>query len=166
MAQCIHPIQLGKNKVPCGKCNFCLQSKRADWSFRLANELKRAKTAVFLTITYDEANVPYVDAEDGPVQSLCMRDIQLFTKSLRQANAAKVDWPLRYYTVGEYGTQTFRPHYHSIMFNLHFEVLKDVGKFWKKGHIQAGTVTPASIHYVTKYVINRTLMEYDVREPP
>lgn len=62
---------------------------------------------------------------------------------------------LRYYTVGEYGTQTHRPHYHSIMFNMQPQLLRELPEIWGQGITHHGTVTQASIHYVTKYVIEK-----------
>lgn len=159
--RCISPLTLRINKqtqtVPCGKCNFCLQNRRADWSFRLGQELKRSTSAFFLTLTYDDANLPL---QDG-LPTLNKKHCQLFMKRLRKKSSHK----LTYYTVGEYGTNTQRPHYHSILFNLEPNIVRDLSSIWKHGHVMAGTVTPASIHYVTKYVINR-MTDYPGREPP
>jgi len=41
------------------------------------------------------------------------------------------------------------------MFNVPPSLPSDISDCWTIGHIHAGTVTPASIHYVTKYVVNR-----------
>lgn len=163
--RCISPLLVRndgrRDFVPCGKCNFCLQTKRADWSFRLLIESRKAYTAKFLTLTYSDENLPISEAG---FPQLCKRDIQLFTKRLRKDNSAACEWPLRYYTVGEYGTKTNRPHYHAIMFNIHPSLYKRFD-YWQGGHIQHGEVSMASIHYVTKYVINRH-GEYSGREPP
>lgn len=162
---CISPIALRLSKavqfVPCGKCNFCLASKRADWTFRLAQELKVCQSAHFLTLTYDDVHLPWTD--EGP--SLCKRDMQLFMHSLRKANRKVSPVGLRYYTVGEYGTNTLRPHYHSIMFNLSGCICQRLDSIWKRGFVSVGNVTEASIHYVTKYVINR-VGEFEGRQKP
>lgn len=152
----------GRHAVPCGQCNYCLQVKRADWSFRLKQELKVSTSAYFLTMTYDEATCPR--SESG-VPSLCKEDIQLFLKRLRKENSFYSSQGLRYYTVGEYGTNTGRPHYHSILFNCMPGVVLKVSDIWGKGHTQVGDVTPASIHYTTKYVINR-IGDFGDRAPP
>lgn len=131
--------------VPCGRCLFCLSKKRADWSFRLTQELKGSTSAAFVTMTYTDETIP----SDG----LSKRDVQLFFKKLRKVNSCKV----RYYAVGEYGSRTHRAHYHAIVFNLDRDL--DILPLWSHGHIMLGTVTPASIHYVTKYVINK--IDYD-----
>lgn len=149
--------------MPCGACNYCLGNKRGDWTFRVLNELKMASTASFLTMTYDDKHVRY-DESSGE-QTLCKRDVQLFTKSLRKANALVSDLKLRYYTVGEYGTQTSRPHYHSIMFNVDPSLTGRLPTFWPHGHMQVDPVTHATIHYVTKYVINRP-GDYTGRQKP
>lgn len=149
--------------MPCGACNYCLGNKRADWTFRVLNELKTASTAVFLTMTYDDKHVRY-DETSGE-QTLCKRDVQLFTKVLRKANAKISPEKLRYYTVGEYGTETSRPHYHSIMFNVDPGLKNKLPTFWPHGHMDVDEVTHGSIHYVTKYVINRP-GDYSGREKP
>lgn len=168
---CAKPFYLKQamSMVACGKCNLCLARKRADWSFRIKQELKVADSAIFLTLTYNEESVPVNAAGEA---ELCKRDVQLFLKRLRKydnkmlqddATRKKVAYtstskgirPIRYYTVGEYGTKTDRPHYHSIMFNIQPETITALEGIWSKGQILVGKVEEASIHYVTKYVINR-----------
>lgn len=182
--------------VPCGKCNFCLASRRADWSFRLFQELKVSKSANFLTLTYDESSQPFKSGDcvvrgsgvllhDGVVgshgtwfrPSLYKKDVQLFTKRFRKSSEKELvllgesgidtsQWPsVRYYTVGEYGSTTFRPHYHSIIFNVAPKTMERVTAHWSMGHCKVGSVSAASIHYVTKYVINR-VGDWEGVEPP
>lgn len=162
---CISPLSIRKDGrhdvVPCGKCNYCLQSKRADWSFRLYQELKICETAYFLTLTYEDEKIPTLNG----IPTLQKTDLQLFTKRLRKENALVTDWPVRYYSVGEYGTRTLRPHYHSLMFNLAPMIANRLDGIWGKGHCHVGSVSPASIHYVTKYVINRH-NDYSGLDPP
>ena len=43
-------------------------------------------------------------------------DVQLFLKRLRKSLSKKSNEKIRYYCVGEYGPQTFRPHYHLLFF--------------------------------------------------
>ena len=44
--------------IPCGKCLPCKMRKRSSWSFRLVQELRYSKSAYFITLTYDDFNVP------------------------------------------------------------------------------------------------------------
>ena len=99
--------------------------------------------------------------------TLHYRDMQLFMKRLRKS--IKEDYgsteKLKYYTCGEYGPKTERPHYHSIMFNLPEPLrtlqydwdqkrwrCKPMEDLWELGHVHLGEVTGASIHYVTGYL--------------
>lgn len=164
--RCISPLLIRsdgrRDVVPCGKCNFCLQAKRVDWSFRLFQEMKVSSSAYFLTLTYEDDKLPW---SPGHFATLCKEDHQMFIKRLRKAQAEHSSVRLRYYAVGEYGTRTGRPHYHDIMFNMVPDVVKNIQAIWQKGNIMVGSVTPASIHYVTKYVINR-VGDFGDRAPP
>ncbi len=158
--------------VPCNKCPICLQNRRSDWSFRLTEELRTATTAHFVTLTYSDENIP----EDG---TLNPRDLELFHKRLRKRitkmeatyqktmNVQPTPLKMRYYAVGEYGTETHRPHYHGIYFNVPLKLLTEIEKIWGHGQIHCGTCTPSSIHYTTKYVINDyDWEETDIRQKP
>lgn len=164
--RCISPLLIRKDGrrdvVPCGQCNFCLQTKRADWSFRIQYEAARASTGYFLTMTYEDENLPLTD--EG-LSTLVKSDLQKFIKRLRKDNVVATREQLRYYAVGEYGTITQRAHYHAIMLNLSEHIAQRLDRYWPFGHVHAGEVTEASIHYTTKYVINRTTA-YPGRDPP
>lgn len=155
MAECIsrNTIRVGKGIIhaPCQKCNFCLQNRRADWSFRLQQEQKNASSSWFITLTYDEANQPLITVDDEVYATLNKTDVQLFLKRLRKANGT---FKIKYYFVGEYGGDTYRPHYHAIIFNVQPSTLNQIIKIWGKGFVSVGQVEPASIHYVAKYVLN------------
>lgn len=116
-------------------------------------------SAHFLTMTYVNEHLPINPISGTP--ELSKRDLQLFKKRLRKCQKD----PIRYYSVGEYGSITHRPHYHSILFGLSPLVVPKLADIWSLGHIQVGSVTPASIHYVTKYVINKH-NDFKGREPP
>jgi len=134
--------------VPCGKCVSCLVNKRSDWSFRLQQEHKASRSAHFVTLTYDAKHL----RTDG---SLCKRDLQLYLKRLRKKDETT---RIRYYAVGEYGTKTGRPHYHILLFNSSENFIRSAwydSKGERIGLVHIGRVTPASIAYCTKYVIQR-----------
>lgn len=150
---CISPLSLKhgdvRTVVPCGVCNFCLQVKRGEWTFRLKEELRVCDSAYFLTLSYDDKHLP----AGG---SLVKAHMQNFMKRLRKFEGRRVNRPpLRYYSVGEYGTKFGRPHYHSIMFNMSVKTLNALTDIWSHGYVHVGEVTGASIHYVTKYHLNK-----------
>lgn len=148
MALCISPIGIpspsgkGKMFVSCGRCVPCIENRRAEWTFRVSQEIKKASSAFFITLTYDEDHLNK--------RSLDKRDLQLFFKKLRKRNSNK----LKYYAVGEYGSKTWRPHYHIILFNLDLDLVNKIEEIWEKGFVKFGTVTNKSIHYVTGYITN------------
>lgn len=138
------PIQ-----VPCGKCVACLVNKRSDWSFRLEQEHKVAKSSFFVTLTYNEKHL-------RSDRSLNKRDLQLYLKRLRKRHGIRSS--IRYYAVGEYGSITGRPHYHILLFNSVEEHMRTAwvdSKGAAIGIVHVGTVTAASIAYCTKYIIQR-----------
>ena len=143
--------------VPCGKCVQCLQKKRAEWSFRLLAELKCASSAYFVTLTYDDENLQSIHLQKD--------DLQKFLKRLRKKQSMKSNDKIKYYAVGEYGEKTERPHWHLIMFNVLHSLIYDLKSTWKLGHIHVGEVTQASIHYCTKYILNK-VFEWKELEPP
>jgi hypothetical protein len=114
-------------------------------------ELKQAKNAHFVTLTYSDENLVY-GFEGYPV--LNKNDLQLFIKRMRKKQLQK----LRYYAIGEYGSITKRPHYHMIVFNLDKtdrELLVWLSETWGKGQVHRGTVTSESISYCTKYMVQK-----------
>lgn len=108
--------------IPCGKCRGCRLDYSRQWANRLMCELEYHDSAYFVTLTYNPKYVPkayYADPETGEakeIYTLCKRDVQLFMKRLRKAFP---DDHIRFYLCGEYGSETYRPHYHLIIFGLH-----------------------------------------------
>lgn len=134
----------------------CLQTKRAQWTYRLQEHLRTSISAYFITLTYEDTKIPLEQiSPDSYIPVVNKRDVQLFLKRLRKTQELKIS----YYLVSEYGTHTSRPHYHAIVFNLVGTISQAtdvVLNAWSNGHVMLGTVTTASIHYVTKYSITKT----------
>lgn len=125
--------------TPCGQCLECRIQRSREWANRLMIERDRHETAYFITLTYDEAHVPYVNIADedtgeilyDPVfgyearnLSLYKPDVAAFLKRLRSSLAYKGLNQIRFYACGEYGSETARPHYHLIVFGLDLPDLK------------------------------------------
>lgn len=136
--------------VPCGYCGACRHNKRAMWSFRIKEEVKVSENAYFVTLTYNDQNLVYGDYEPTLVKS----DMQKFIKRLRKVQNKKTQLKLRYYCVGEYGTNTQRPHYHAVLFNVAEHTIQKMAETWGKGHVDIKPVNEAMIHYTTKYHVN------------
>lgn len=160
------------HRVPCGKCWECLGRRRNDWSFRLYHQMQVSSSACFMTLTYG------VNEREGwgsnpplsfnGVDTLKKKDLQDFMKRLRKKNNANI----KYYAVGEYGTNNYRPHYHLIVFNLDRDLmlrsLQVSKQIWKKGNVDIRVCNIATINYVTGYITQGSWQpeeDYDDREP-
>lgn len=156
--QCFTPYRVkNKNKdinnqnlmidVPCGKCIACTKRRASQWSFRLHEEAKVSSSACFITLTY--ATTP--KTENG-FETLVKRDYQLFLKRLRKTCPTN---KLKYYACGEYGTQSYRPHYHAVIFNLPHSLIANPEKIadtWQHGHIHLANNNIQTINYVVGYM--------------
>jgi len=130
--------------VPCGKCPPCLKRRSDAWGFRLSKEENVHTNSSFITLTYDNNHVPMTEKN---YMTLCKKDFQDFMKRLRKYHSKSIK--IKYWACGEYGSTTFRPHYHAIIFNLDREKLT---KAWTLGTVHIGDVSGASIAYTTKYM--------------
>lgn len=134
-----------KVPVPCGKCPPCRRKRVNDWVFRMQKEDERSSSSHFITLTYDTTEVPIT--KNG-FMTLRKKDVQDFMKRLRKRQPKT---KIKYYFVGEYGTNNKRPHYHAIIFNL--ESTDYVPESWNKGSVHIGhRVSGAAIAYTTKYI--------------
>ena len=171
MMQCSSPYTLkesdskGRSQlVPCGACGACRANRRTEWSFRLKEELKVSSSAWFITLTYSPEHLPHIDTDLNG--TLIKTDLQKFIKRLRRRQERDNGPALRYYAVGEYGSRTRRPHYHAIIFNANYDVIRTLSKAWTLGHCHSSAINDARIHYMTKYHVNYDKKQHkDKREP-
>lgn len=165
-------------QLPCRHCVGCRLDKSREWANRVLMEQQYHEESWFLTLTYDDDHLPPaypVDPATGEILSvhatLVKKDLQDFMKRLRKNS--KQD--LRYYAAGEYGTQTYRPHYHLLIFGLHLDDVKllkqnfnndpyytsdFIVKCWPKGFHILGKVTWQSSAYVARYTMKKATHGY------
>lgn len=149
----LYPVYL---EVPCGHCDICKQSKINAFVHRCELETQSYDCLpIFLTLTYNEEN----KKESG----VSLRDVQLFFKRLR-INLSRQGYRqrIRYVLCAEYGTNTHRPHYHAILWNLqetpflsYQEILSTIERSWSNGFILSRFVQPndkSSFSYTAKYL--------------
>lgn len=163
--------------IPCGQCIGCRIDKSREWANRMMLELPYSTSAYFVTLTYNDENLPrrlyrsqeYEDEWSGEIlesYSLDKRDLQLFNKRLRKRYGNGI----RFYAAGEYGSKSLRPHYHAIYFNLPLSDLvpfkrssegfmyyrsATLEKLWKKGFVMVTDVTWQTCAYVARYVTKK-----------
>lgn len=144
--------------LPCGQCIGCRVERSRQWALRCVHEAQLHKANSFVTLTYDEENLP---ADGG----LHVEDWQKFAKRLRKACG-----PFRFFHCGEYGDTTRRPHYHACLFGVDFRsdriVLRRSGestlyvspllsRTWGMGHCVVGELSYESAAYVARYVVKK-----------
>lgn len=142
---CQNPYMVGVMPCACGQCVPCRQKRKKLWASRIMLESLKHGDSSFVTLTYDEKNCP-------PDGSLNPKHAQDWLKRLRIAIEPR---KIRYYLCGEYGAQTWRPHYHAIIFGLSPLEQDLVRSTWNKGHIVMGDLTLASASYVAGYVTKK-----------
>lgn len=194
--ECINPLRAGFDRAgnivystkkhdrsieafafPCRKCLPCRLNIAREKAIRCWHQAKIQENSIFLTLTYDDQNLPS--------QKLQYSDFQEFMKRLR----AKVEDPIRkivtdpdllkeqlekvkisYMVTGEYGEKHKRPHWHAIVFNYYppdpdcvgttelghkVYTSKILSELWGKGRIEIGDVTIESAGYVARYATKK-----------
>lgn len=147
-------------KVPCRRCVGCRIDRSKAWALRVMHEASMHQANCFLTLTYDEANLP----SDG---SLRYSDVQLFLKRMRKRVGR-----FRYYLCGEYGDTTWRPHYHLCIFGYDFPDRRTYSQsesgewsyssaildsLWGRGQCTVGNLTLQSASYVARYCLKKVV---------
>jgi len=121
---------------------------------RCVHEAQLHKYNQFLTLTYNDENVP---------PTLRKEDFQKFMKRYRKSIEPE---QIRYYMAGEYGTENGRAHFHSIIFGHRFDDLvyyrtsesgaklytsNRLSRLWPMGFATIGEATFESAAYIARY---------------
>lgn len=151
---CKRPFVKGIQPYPCGQCLPCRLNRRRLITHRLLLEQRCHEFSSFFTLTYNDESLP-LDGSLVPVHT------QLWLKRLR----AKLGptRPLRYYLVGEYGDETFRPHYHPALFGvspLESNLIEDT---WGLGNVYPGDLNEKTAQYIAGYVTKKMTATDDPR---
>lgn len=171
---------------PCSQCISCRLAMSRDWAVRAVHEAQMHDQNTYLTLTYNEENLP----KD---KSIHKKTLQNFMKRYRENIYPQ---KIRFLGCGEYGetckicgkskilcqkqgcnhfkAQTGRPHYHLCIFGHQFrdqEILKHDSKknityyksdtlekdIWKKGFCTIGELNFHTAAYVARYVTKKIL---------
>lgn len=95
--------------LPCGRCIGCRLERSRQWATRIMFESQFHKANSFITLTYNDENLPFPP-------SLDYSHFQLFMKRLRW----RLGFPVRFFMCGEYGDNFARPHFHACIFGTDF----------------------------------------------
>lgn len=148
-------------ELPCGKCPSCrLRASRA-WRDRCVAEALYHEKNYFITLTYNPDHVPYAPSGN---MTLRKKDVQDFWKRLRKDGKE-----FRYFVCGEYGSKTYRPHYHAIVFGLDLPdlLLNDKGHWqseyldskWFFGYTQIDPFSEKAAGYVARYTYKKAFKD-------
>lgn len=126
--------------VSCGYCSACRSRKLSKYIPLISNESACHKYTYFVTLTYKDEYLPLIDLKTflptkyeifaqfvRDSQSYCefvnyklpvirKGDVQKFLKRLRKLVSKTYGCKIRYFFNGDYGSTTFRPHYHGLFF--------------------------------------------------
>ncbi len=145
--------------VACGQCIGCRIDKSKEWAARIVHESQMHQENTFVTLTYDEKNLP----SDG---SLNKEHFQLFMKRLRKKYE---DTKIRYFHCGEYGEKLSRPHYHACIFGIDFSdriphssrndvityTSETLQQIWGKGFCTLGELNYQTAAYTARYIMKK-----------
>lgn len=170
---CSKPVSVGSHLFPCGQCEPCRINRKRLWTNRILLEAGEHGSNSFLTLTYNEENLPHTM---NGLPTLAPEDLRNWLKRIRKAVAPI---RLRYYAVGEYGDVSARPHYHLALFGFQScrngstirhrgrtmaaqccSTCRLVQATWAAGDIESGTLEEASAQYLVGYVLKK-MTRYD-----
>lgn len=134
----------------------CRINRRRLWTGRIVLESRQHEFNSFATFTY--ANRYHFYCKVVP-RTLDPRHLQLFWKRLRKERQDK----FRYFAVGEYGDQTWRPHYHAALFGISMFEGDLLSRCWGFGHVHLGELTHDSAQYIAGYVTKKMTAVDDTR---
>lgn len=153
MSRCLHPRVYGGKLFPCGKCPVCLSVRKEELAQRLYIEALTSRCAYFVTLTYDDENLPFADREINCFDKV---GIQAYIRKIRDFFRPK-GVSLRYFLTCEYGDRTLRSHYHMLLYLSDFLslqqiyiVLKDT---WGRGNVYVSSVGVGCAKYCAKYCL-------------
>ncbi|UPW41118.1 replication initiator protein [Sigmofec virus UA08Rod_5492] len=165
--------------IPCNQCIGCRLQYSREWAIRIQKESTLYNANWFLTLTYDNENVPWIDTvntETGEIilgNPLVPKHLTKFMKNLRDHWERHYNHKgIRFYACGEYGELNERPHYHICLMNFPIPVeelvleshnmegdeifsCEKIEKIWGKGMIRLGALTWQSAAYVARYMIKK-----------
>lgn len=161
--------------VPKGRTYDTMMSARSEFVVRCQAELRDCLSSAFVTLTYEDENLPYWNfsrverrreldrlKDAYPFYDMYGKFIlnkthaRNFVKQLHERiKKYNPSFLVRYVLNGEYTPYSHRPHYHALLFfpiQLSHDAIESlVTSLWRYGHVDCGDVTDASINYLGKH---------------
>lgn len=164
----------------CGSCLECRVGERRGMACRLRDESRYWKKSSFITLTYNNDNLP----SDGSVNAADPAEFvrRLRAQICRDSKICRVKKKCRglcpkikTFGCAEYGPKLSRPHYHLAIFGYQFSDLshrrlrsndfsskkwfvyrsKKCADLWGKGFVEIGNLEPAAAEYICGYTVKK-----------
>lgn len=144
-------------QIPCGYCILCRGEQARQWAVRITHEAQLHEHNGFVTLTYNDKNLPQYN-------SLNYEHLQLWWRRMRRMYPG-----IRYYAVGEYGDKNDRPHYHVCVFGQAFTedriILRQSPNLlwtsptleaaWGLGNVSVGDLNFTTAQYTAGYMAKK-----------
>lgn len=149
---CRNPYMAGTIPFGCGQCLPCRVNRSRQWMWRQYLESLCHEHNSFVTLTYNRVSVP------GNWQ---LRPDHLVS-FIRELRRQLYPFRIRYFGVGEYGEQNYRPHYHLSLFGVspysghnNQRIDEMVQRTWGMGYTSTNEFNHLTAQYVSGYVVKK-----------
>lgn len=148
--------------APCGQCLGCHAKKQRYLSHKIqgdvAHHAKNNIGSSFVTLTVEDSLSDH---------SVHKKQLQDFIKRLRYHSPV----PLKHLSIGDYGENTQRNHYHCLLIGFPSSLSDKVRKSWDFGFSTTDPINVNNINYVVRYISKFTqeykdLFDSQGLEPP
>lgn len=140
--------------LPCGRCLHCRINHHRTWKNRLLLEDLAHDESSFVTLTYNDENLPSDKNLHAP-------HLQKFWKRLRHHKGLP---PFRYFAVGEYGTDGERginPHFHAAIFGHPPTFAPIYAEHWGMGFVKCADINKDTASYIVGYTLKKLTKQGD-----
>ena len=142
----------------CGQCTPCRINTRRKKTCRGLLEARGHEWSTFVTLTIEDEHLEHtLDVDGAPIPTLVPNDLRLYLRGMRKRIPE-----LRYIAVGEYGTESERPHYHALFFGHDpMTVGQATQEVWRYGYVTASEANAERIAYICGYTVKKYMREVD-----
>jgi len=150
--------RLATTPFPCGSCLHCRINQARVLKNRILLEQSTSEDSCWSTLTYEDENLP-VDKYNKAI--LVPSHLTKFIKRIRR----KIEpVKIRYLAVGEYGEESWRPHFHICLFNISSREKKLIEDTWKKGFTFTTELNNEIAAYTVGYLTEKLNKDEDVKK--
>lgn len=149
----INPLTHREMAVPCRKCSVCRVGKISFLErlcdFETIDNYKSGRFSSFLTLTLRDDQISHC--------GLCRSQYVKFLDNFRISYKRQFGRSYKYVGCAEYGDDTFRPHYHFVLFGVSPSECESIlRKIWSHSIFDVGYLMPGGTRYVLDYIMTNS----------